>query len=197
MAVKQVADYVERVQKRFPILSKSEINKILTFGMKRYAYVNMWHCDVNVQNRLDETLSTICGLLVRDGLKHFFIWHLKWRMKERALFRFRKKPWDNYYYIGLSEEDHQEIIKQKSSTKKFKKIYLTKLEGELHHLRWVKRIWRVPYPLDCGWKFFMEELKTDKAEYVGTNDYGKYHTYLLKRDEDGSASSSDGQSDVH
>jgi hypothetical protein len=46
---------------------------------------------------------------------------------------------------------------------------LTKLEGELHHLRWVKRIWRVPYPLDCGWKFFMEELKTDNDKLLKEN----------------------------
>ena len=29
MAVKQLADYVDKVQEKFPILSKSEINKII------------------------------------------------------------------------------------------------------------------------------------------------------------------------
>lgn len=34
--VKAVADYVDIVQKKYPYLSKSEINKILTFGLKMY-----------------------------------------------------------------------------------------------------------------------------------------------------------------
>ena len=34
---------------------------------------------------------------------------------------------------------------------------------------------------DCGWKFFVEEFETSKAEYVGENNYEKYHQCFLGR----------------
>jgi len=108
-------------------------------------------------------------------------WHFKYRMKERLLYHLRKVKWDGYYYIGLNLEEHKEILKQKGKIKHFKNIYLVKTVKELYHERWCFHIWRVPYPIECGWKFPREKLDTDKAEYVGLNQYGKCHKYYKRR----------------
>lgn len=38
--VKEYEDYVDKVQKQFPFLSKSAIKKILNIGLKRLSWVN-------------------------------------------------------------------------------------------------------------------------------------------------------------
>lgn len=185
--VKQVSDYIDEVQKKFPILSKSELNKIITYGLKMYVYVNKNHCDVKVHNLTDEPVMMHCGKLQSDTLKHYKWWCLKWRMKERMLSKLRQEKWDGYYYIGLTDDQHESLVKRGNMVY-FKDVYCTKLKKELYHLKYIKHIWRVPYPMDCGWKFFVKELKSEHAEYLGENQYEKYHQCFLGRFTNGPSS---------
>jgi len=185
MAVREVRHYVDQVQSRFPILSKSEINKIITYGLKRYAWANRMHCDILFKNLTDEPMVAYCGRLALDSLKHYFRWIVKWRMKERVLYKLRRTKWDGYYYIGLTDEQHAQFKKKK---KYFYNVYLTKIENELHHNKLNKHIWRVPWIEDCGWKFFVKKLNKEKAEYRGENNYEKYHQCFLGRHNNGSES---------
>lgn len=180
--IKNVSDYVPQVQEKFPILSKTELNKIISFGLKRYAYANRNHCDVLLCNRIESPINAFCGKLTVDSLRHYKTWHVKWRMKERLLFYLHKRKWDGYYYIGVNEATHQKLLKQKGKYKHFGNTCLVKLKKELHHEQWCKHIWRIPFPIDCGWKFFKEDYKSDKAEYVGCNDYSKYHNAFIKNE---------------
>lgn len=181
--VTEVKHYVEKVQKRYPFLSKSEINKILTYGLKMYAFANSMHADVLICYRQDDPMVIHCGPLGFDSLKHYYRWLVKHRMRERVLYKMRRTKWDGYYYIGLNEDQHNSLKKGKIIT--FTDIYLTKVKKELFHDPRVKHIWRVPYPSDCGWKFHIDKLKTAHAEYLGENQYEKYHQCFLGRTENG------------
>lgn len=178
--VKQVADYIDKVQEKFPILSKSELNKIITYGLKIYAYVNQKHCDVLIKNLEDEPMIAHCGTLGYDSLKHYQRWVTKWRMKSRMISQLKKEKWDGYYYIGLTEAQHK-ALKKGSKHITFQNIYMTKLLKELYHTPYLDHIWRVPWIEDCGWKFFLPKLRTNKAEYIGKNKYAKYHQCFLER----------------
>ncbi len=181
MAVREVRHYVDKVQEKFPILSKAEINKIITYGLKRYAWANRMHCDVLFKNMIDGPMVAYCGKLALNSLKHYFRWIIKWRMKERVLYRLRKTKWDGYYYIGLNDEQHAQFKRNK---KYFYNVYLTKIEKELHHNKLIKHIWRIPWIEDCGWKFFVKKLNIEKAEYRGESNYAKYHQCFLGRNND-------------
>ena len=185
--VKEVKHYVSEVQKKFPFLSEQEINKILTYGLKRYLWVNKMHCDVLICNRIGEAINAFCGRLWIDVYKHYLNWVSKFRMKERVLWRLNRVKWDGFYYIGLDDTDHAKIVHQ-GKVKKFKNVYLTKIKKELYHNKIVKHIWRVQWPTDCGWKFFLNKL-TIKAEYVGPNQYEVYHDCFLGKYKDGGISS--------
>lgn len=185
--VKKFEDYIDAVQAKFPYFCKDDIKTILEFGLMRYLKANKLHADVLLNNRIDDNMLIHCGRLGYDALRHWFRWHVKWRMKERVLFRFKKKVWDGYYYIGLNDERHKVIEKQRK-IKTFEDVYLVKIEDELHHEKYVKHIWRIPYPMDCGWKFFVEKISSDKAEYIGTNNYEDYHQCFLGRFNNGHAS---------
>ncbi len=186
--IREVKHYVKAVQDKFPILSKSEINKIITYGLKQYAYVNRMHCDVKVHNLTDEPLMMHCGRLGADVLKHYQRWIVKWRMKERMLYKLRQEEWDGYYYIGLTDKGQEENVSKNGKYTTFTDVYLTKLKKELYHLKYIKHIWRIPYPMDCGWKFHVDKLKTEHAEYLGENQYEKYHQCFLGRFKNGPTS---------
>lgn len=178
--VKTVKDYLEAVQEKFPFLCKDDIEAILDFGLRRYLQANRLHADVLIINRTKESMLVHCGRLGYDVLQHYKRWCTKWRMKERVLYKWGKQKWDGYYYIGLNEEQHRHIFRQ-SKKKTFTNVYLTKIKKELRHDKTIKHIWRIPYPLDCGYKFWIEKVITDKAEYVGENNYEKYHQCFLGR----------------
>lgn len=171
--VKEVKDYVQKVQEKYPYLTDAQISKILIFGLRRYAWAIRMHCDIQLSNRIDDVMSIYTNYSREDRLKNFRIWLTKYRMKERAIYRMKKKIWDGYYYIGLNQEDH-DIIKKQGKLKHFKHIYMTKVKRELFHYKIVKHIWRVPWPIDCGWKFFLEKYDTKHAEYVGPNRFDLY-----------------------
>lgn len=172
--VTEVKHYVKAVQEKFPYFTESEINKIISYGLKRYGWVNRMHCDVLLCNRMDEPINIFCGQLGYDTYKHFKRWIIKYRMRERVMWRLKKKQWDGYYYIGLDDKDHA-LVKHMGKHKIFHSVYLTKVKNELRHLKIVKHIWRVPWSTDCGWRFFVEKLKTDKAEYVGPTNFSDFH----------------------
>lgn len=182
--VKAVADYVDIVQKKYPYLSKSEINKILTFGLKMYQYVNSMHADVLICYRSPgDNLTAHCGTLGMDSLKHYYRFLVKNRMRERVLYKLRKQKWDGYYYIGLRDSQHA-ALRKKGKSITFTDVYLTKVKKELFHAPYIKHIWRVPYLMDCGWKFHVDKLKTEHAEYLGKNKYENYHQCFLGRNTD-------------
>ena len=89
--VTEVKHYVKKVQERYPVLSKSEINKILTYGLKMYAFANAMHADVLICYRADDNLTAHCGPLGFDSLKHYYRFLTKNRMRERVLYRLRKE----------------------------------------------------------------------------------------------------------
>ena len=174
--IRQVKDYVDKLQEKFPILSKSEINKICTYGLKKFAYANRQHCDITLCNRSEDVYTAGCGRIYLDDQKFWRNWYMKWRMKERLLYHLKKIKWDGYYYIGVGYDQHEELMAQRGK-KHFRNVYPVKVKSELYHERWCKHIWRIPYPIDCGWKFFREKIDTNKAEYVGPTKYPKIHKY--------------------
>jgi hypothetical protein len=106
-------------------------------------------------------------------------------MKERMLYKLRQEEWDGYYYIGLTDRGQEEKVSKNGKCTTFTDVYLTKLKKELYHLKYIKHIWRIPYPTDCGWKFHVDKLKTEHAEYLGENQYEKYHQCFLGRFKNG------------
>lgn len=187
---KDVRDYIPQIQQKFPMFTWTEIYNILSYGLKIYSWVNKMRCDVLLCHRSDDVMTMFQGMLGYDTLKHYKRWMMKWRMKERILYTLKQKKWDGYYYIGLYDWQHAEIKKQ-HKRKTFRNVYFTKIKNELHHAKYVKYIWRVPFPTDCGWKFFIESFSSDKAEFVEENNYEKYHQCFLGRYNNGPESVDD------
>lgn len=177
---RKLKDYIKRVQQKFPIFTQEDLYTILHYGLVMYAYANRQHCDVIFYKKSDEeSISLITGMLGCDTLTHFWRWVNKWRMKERLFYKLKGKIWDGYYYIGLTEEAHQKLLLQKGKKKIIENVHGLLVKDELKHLKWVKHIWRIPWPMYHGWKFWIKLHKSDKFEYVGKNNYELYHQCFL------------------
>lgn len=171
--VTQLKDYLDKVKEKYPFFSKSDLSKIILFGFRRYIWANQRHADVLLKNRIDYSTTMHCGPLGTDTLKHYKRFVVKWRMKERALYKLSKQKWDGYYYIGLPDSQ-QKALKKKGNKITFTHVFLTKVKKELYHDKAYKHIWKVPWPVDCGWRFYREKLTTEYAEYLGENPFKYY-----------------------
>lgn len=189
--VKEVKDYIPALQEKFPEFAQSELKEIIDYGLKIYGFANKYRADVTLYKKDDDPIIIHTGTLGYDTFTHYMRWVTKFRMKERVLYRLLGKEWDGYYYIGLNDEQHKEILKQGKKKKIFRNVYLTKIKRELYHNKLIKHIWKVPYPIDNGFKFFAEKLTSYEAEYIGENQYGKYHQCFHGRDNIGHASTDD------
>ena len=171
------------------MFSWTEVYRVLDHGLRMYAWANRMYCDVAIYNRKDpdQIISVYANSKFAPSqvLEHYKYWKTKWRMKERVLYRLRHEKWDGYYYIGLYEDEHKALLRQ-GKTKTLKNVYLTKIKNELHHEKYIEYIWRVKWPSDCGWKFFVEKYVSDEVEFVEENNYEKYHQCFLGRYDPGS-----------
>ena len=189
--VKEVIDYIPELQKKYPEFSQSELKEIIDYGLKVYGFANKYKADVTLFKRDDDPIVIHTGDLGYDTFKHYLRWVTKYRMKERVIWRLLGNEWDGYYYIGLNDEQHKEMLRQKGKKKVFKKVYLTRILKELYHNKLVTHIWKVPYPIKNGFKFYTDKLTSYEAEYIGKNQYGKYHQCFLGRNNFGQSSTVD------
>lgn len=180
--IRTVNDYIERVQKQYPYFTNNDIKKILNFGLYMYFYAIRQHCDV-VMNKdiLRDSITTTTGLIPANFEKFWYRWHTKWRMKERLIYKLQGKTWDGYYYFGLTEDENKAFVKQ-GRRKTLKNKYLTKIKNEYHHCRTIKHIWRIPWPKDSGWRFWLDSFTSNRYEYVCYNEYTDYHQWTRKEE---------------
>ena len=179
---KTVDDYVDQVQKQYPYFNKKDIKSILAYGLFMYYYANHFHCDVIMNKDIKrDSITTATGTIFSNWDIFWFNWHTKWRMKERFLYHIKRCKWDGYYYFGLTEEENEAFLKQ-GKTKALRKKYITKVKNDFHHSRTIKHIWRVPWPSDQGYRFWVKEFKSNKFEYVCHNEYTDYHQWTKKED---------------
>jgi hypothetical protein len=69
------------------------------------------HADVNFYDTNTTKFGSFTGNLGGDSLRAYKRFVVKNRMKERVLSKFYKKEWDGFYYIGVTQEKHEKLIK--------------------------------------------------------------------------------------
>lgn len=192
---KTVNDYIDKVQEVFPFFTKEDIKQVLSYGLYMYYFANHFHCDVVIAKDINRpSMSTTTGVLTSNWEKFWLKWHTKWRMKERFLYVKLKKQWDGYYYFGLSEEENAQFSrcgKKKTVLRK----YFTKIPEEFHHLRTVKHVWRVPWPKDSGYRFYIDKYTSSQFEYYCSNEYTDYHQWTRKENVESDQSVQSGTND--
>lgn len=171
--VKTLEDYIPQIKKEFPYLSEKMIKKILDFGLKAYFHAKRFGCDILFKDQNNRKVTIFQGTLSLDPLKRYNVGLAKWRLKERYLYRAKKIEWDGYYYFGLTEGRYQEVKIQMENRRRkvyeFKNIFFYKVKAEIQHDHSIKHVFRIQYPIDCGFKFYNKNFRTRNFEYLGEN----------------------------
>lgn len=167
---KTIKDYYPYLYEKFPLISKSDINKVLNFAWKSLYLHNSYGGDTLIT---DKEIWCYIGNLRKDSLEHFYYYIRKLTVKLRVLYRRKKINWDGYYYFALSDTQYQNYLLQLNSRGRPRKyftfgtVYLYQILDECKiNEHYKKYLFRIPYISRLKIKQFIPNLVSDKAELI-------------------------------
>lgn len=168
MEIVGVEKYYDKIQERFPGLTKKQIDRILKFGLRSYYNHNLYGGDV-LNKSPQFTMYT--GKLFCDNLVFYKYWLLKNKIKLRIKYKRSKTRYDGFYYFGLSESEFENYKKQFGKTRRrkkftFERIYAFKIKEECLLNNRYKHIFKLKYPVDVGFVLKLNNYTTRNFEYI-------------------------------
>ncbi len=169
MEIKYIEDYYDKIKEQFPELTEKQISQILTFGFQSFYLHTLYGGDILSKSPY---LTVYCGKTFLDPQKFMQYRGLKLTTKLRVKYKKAKTQWDGYYYFGLTDEEFEYYKSQmkKSGRRRrkfhFKQITMFKILEELLSKRRFNHIFKIPYPLDVGFRHVREDVVTRNFEYI-------------------------------
>lgn len=172
----QLKDYLDQIYAEFPDLPQKTIVGILEHGYRDFYTLNNRGADIIIRNtRLYPFTAYFGKLFLNEDLRaRYFM--LKYKIKVRLKYQLerRTKPWDGYYYFGLTQEEYDKLIPKKSGRIKqkidFGKRVICKAKRESCFLQKIKYVYRIPWPQEETMIIFLDKLETRNIELVGTRE---------------------------
>lgn len=171
--IKHVDDYIVELQKDFPDVSQKDLLRIMTYGLRQFANINMMRADICLDGWGNKCWASWYS---SDPAKIKRLYSTNSAKKSRYKYKQDNDVWDGYYYASLGRNQFAELDQKKlkkGETLEFKNLYLFKIPEEC----WLKRegryyFFRFKYPVDCGFAMIKEKYKTKDYEYLG-NEWEK------------------------
>ena len=169
MEIVNVEKYYDKIQEKFPGLTKKQIDRIVKFGMRSYYNHNLYGGDVLNKSPY---FTMYTGKLFGNNVLFYQYWIIKNRIKLRIKYKRNKTKYDGYYYFGLSESEFEEFQKQfkktgrKKKTVTFEKIYAYKIKDECLLNNRYKHIFKIAYPVDMGFTLKLNNYTTRNFKYI-------------------------------
>lgn len=169
MEIKYIEDYYDKVKEKYPELTEKQIEKILTFGFRSFYTHTLYGGDILSKSPF---LTVYCGKCFVDKNKFMEYRQLKLRVKLRIKYKKAHTQWDGFYYFGLSDSEYEYYLSQKKPTGKrrqkfhFKNLYLFKIKDEILLNKRKTHVFRIPYPIDCGFSIYKEDVVTRNFDYI-------------------------------
>lgn len=183
MKITSINDYVNELQEKFPYLKKSDIKKIISYGWKQFYLLNSYGGDVHIKG---PELWLYSGKLTTNSVVHYLRYKRKLCLKLRVLYRRKKINWDGFYYFALTQQQYEKLQSQQNKRGRKRRIfdygtiYAYKIKDECCIQENNKTyIMRFPYPIELGFKIKLENFKSDKVEFVETQNIAKFKDILI------------------
>ena len=180
---KTIKDYYEALSKLFPTICEKDIKQILTFSWKSLYLHNSYGGDLVIK---DDKLWMYVGKLNHNSLEHFQYYIKKLYTKLRVLRR-RKKEWDGYYYFALTNKQYEKYLYQINKRGRKRKhfeygpVVIYQSYNECSIREYSKQyIFRIPYITYVRDSYFIENLKSDKAELITIRKPLKFKDIMIQ-----------------
>ena len=167
--MKNVNDYIPKLQEMFTKVKKQDIERMVKYGWRMFYFYNLRGCDTLIESQKHK-FWMYCGKMFCDSKHHYNYYKKHLRRKLRVMFIKKKKQWDGYYYTALNEEEYNQLIIKKGRPRKYYK-YNNKIsfkifgEAKLYYSS-EKCIIKFKYVSDMGWDFYKDEIKISNPEIV-------------------------------
>lgn len=180
---KTIKDYYQQIYAKFPLVPKSDIQKILIFSFKSLYLHNSYGGDTCIFNT---DFWCYIGNLKKDPLQHFYYYIRKLTIKLRVLYKRKNVQWDGYYYFALSDQQYLSYLQQKNKRGrprkqfKFGPVCLYQMLDECRINEHNKRyIFRVPYTYNFKLKYFIRDFNPSGIELIQTRNPLKFSDILI------------------
>lgn len=164
-----IQDYIPKLKELYPDLKEEDIKRIIEYGWRMIYVANIAGCDTLVMSQKHKFWFYI-GTLKKDSIEHYNYYKTKLLRKIRFLYYRLKPKWEGYYYLGLTEEEAQPLIKKKGRKRihysfNNKLVFKDKDSSTLYYSTYPYII-RYKGLVDVGFKKYYETLNIDNPEMV-------------------------------
>ncbi len=169
MEIREIGDYYDKVQEKFPDINKKEIEKILNYGMRSFYMHNLYGADVLLKSRYFTLYS---GKIFDSNLVFYKYWRLKNKIKLRIKYKRNKERYNGEYYFGMTDKEFENYNSQFSSRGrrrqkvKLEHVYAYKILEECILDRAKKHFFLIKYPEDMGFTWYRKEAETRNIQYI-------------------------------
>lgn len=181
MVIKDLDDYLDVMQEKYPSVKREELKKVIQHGFLTLHAMTRKGIDIVSGNW---RYSAYFGKKFQNkelGAKYYV---LKMRTKLRATYKFAEEIFDGRYYFGLTDAQWDAyktfVLDHKGRRKKFTfhDLRLYKIREECFLETSKKHFFTLYYPIDHGWQFFKNEITTRNFEYLGYRDTKNKIVYI-------------------
>lgn len=169
--VKDLDDYLDTLENKYPHISRQELKRVLEHGFHTFYMLSKKGADIQVHN---EKYTAYCGKMFIDNYKRALYNNVKTRIKLRLKYKYAHEVYDGAYYFGLNDaewEFYQSQITSKRRNKiKFVNLKLYKIQEECFLDKSRTHFFKLYYPIDVGWTFLKNEITTRNFEYIAYRD---------------------------
>jgi len=177
--------YYDKILKKFPELSKKQVDKIIKHGLSSLYMLNLYGGDVLLKH---PKYTMYFGKLFNNTLLFLKYSQIKWKIKLRIKYRKAKTQYSGYYYFGLNDtifNNLKFVYNKKRRNIHFEKMIFYKILEECTSDRRLKHFFRVKYPEDCGFTMFKTNYTVKYAEYIcKRNSNGEIEPVSYERNRD-------------
>ena len=177
-----INDYIPKLKEMYPELKEQDIRRIVEYGWRMLYMANISGCDTLVTSQ-KHTFWFYIGTLRKDSVKHFNYYRLKLMHKIRFLYYRLKPNWDGYYYLGITKEEAEPLLKKKGRKRvhfNFKnKLVFKNKDSSLLYYNNFPYIIRYKALVDLGFKRYYEELNIDNPELVIEKEASTFEDILV------------------
>lgn len=176
--IKCLDDYLDNMQKLYPLYTREQLSKILKCGFSQLYYLTSHGLDVVIQDgRYRAALQRRYGDIEKIAAH---VWDNR-RKRIRLMLRKKTDIYDGYYYFSLTDEEwekYKKTLTVPGKVTKFSKIVFWRLKEDAFIGKSKTRYFKAPFPCDLGACLPIEHYEVTDAEMIAYKDKDKNIIFL-------------------